>query len=217
MEQREASRIYAVVEAGAGADARLSAALAAAEVSSVLIVPAGPAGLDHSLAAPLAALAQKAGAAALVPDDPELARSVGADGVHLAAARDLAGAYALARASLGARGIVGVDPGVSRHEAMTLAEAGADYVAFGAPAHLKDRAKARVRRDELVAWWAEIFEVPCVAFDVETAEEARTLAAMGADFIAVRLSAGLSPAAAGALVAEVARALAASAGADQGT
>ena len=79
---------------------------------------------------------------------------------------------------------------------MTLAEAGADYMAFGAPAHLKDRDKAKVRRDELVAWWADIFQVPCVAFDAESAEEAQRLAAAGADFVALTLGAGLSPAAA---------------------
>ena len=75
---------------------------------------------------------------------------------------------------------------------MVLAEAGADYVGFGAPPHLKDRDKARVRREELIAWWAPIFEVPCVAFDVETGEEAAQLAAAGADFFAVALTADLT-------------------------
>jgi thiamine-phosphate pyrophosphorylase len=91
---------------------------------------------------------------------------------------------------------------------MTSAEAGAEYIAFGAPARLKDRDKARVRRDELVAWWGELFEVPCVALDVETRGEAETHVRAGADFIAVRLAAGTSPAAARELLTDVAAALA---------
>ena len=180
-------RLYAVVEAGGGAAERLAAALRAADVASVLIVPHGTTRLEANDARPLVELAQAADAAALVAGDASLARALRADGVHLQSSTDSAGAYETARGILGSRGIVGADPGISRHDAMTLAEAGADYVAFGAPAHLNDRDKARARRDELVAWWAEIFEVPCVVFDVETPEEAARLGRAGADFIAVRL------------------------------
>jgi len=61
--------------------------------------------------------------------------------------------------------------------AMTLAEMGADYIAFGgAPLDSEQRA-------ELVAWWSEIFQIPCVALDVEDAEEAARLAKLGADFV----------------------------------
>jgi len=88
-----------------------------------------------------------------------------------------------------------------------LAEAGADYIAFGAPAHLNGRDKGRVRRDELVAWWAEIFEVPCVAFDVETGEEAERLTRAGAEFVAVELPAGATVSATRDLVAGIAAAL----------
>ena len=102
---------------------------------------------------------------------------------------------------------VGAEVGLSRDDAMTLAEQGADYVAFGAPAELQDRDKGRARRDDLVAWWAEIFEVPCVAFDVETAEEASALSWAGADFIAVTLAAGLAPADARDLLDRMAAAL----------
>ncbi len=49
---------------------------------------------------------------------------------------------------------------------MTAGEDGADYVGFGIPAFVKDRETAIERQIELIAWWSEIFEVPCVAFDV---------------------------------------------------
>jgi thiamine-phosphate pyrophosphorylase len=208
------SELFAVLEAGAGAAECLAAALEAADLASLLILPPAGASLEPGAAKPLVDLAQNAGTAALIAGDAELARALGADGVHLGAGRDLAGAYAQARGIVGRRGIVGVDPGISRHDAMTLAEAGADYIAFGAPAHLKDRAKARARRDELVAWWGEIFEVPCVAFDVETAEEAEMLAGAGADFIAIGLAADAGREATRRRLAEIADALGARAGAD---
>jgi len=202
-----ATQLYAVVEAGEAALDRLTAALSAAEFASMLILPPAGGTLDAATARPLIEAAQEKNVAALIADDAQLARTLRADGVHLSATKKLADAYAEARSILGRVGIVGVDPGISRHDAMTLAEDGADYLAFGAPPHLNDRNKARARRDELIAWWAEIFEAPCVAFDVETPEEAEALSRAGADFIAIRLPVGATPAATRELVAGIAAAL----------
>jgi thiamine-phosphate pyrophosphorylase len=199
----------AVIQPGAGAGERLAAALAAGDFASVVI--AGLAGTDVPVAdiQRLLGQAQAAGAAALVCDDARLARTLKADGVHLSVDGEGAKGFGEAREIVGRGLIVGVEAGRSRHDAMVSGEAGADYVAFGIPDRVGDREKAHLRRCELVAWWAEVFEVPVVAFDVGDPAEAAELAAAGADFIALTLPAREPPAASGELVRAVIAAIAA--------
>jgi len=178
-------RIYLVVEATPAAVEHLTAATEVADIACCLIVPTVGGAIEAAAARPLVARAQQAGVAALLADASDLVRTLRADGVHLNPARHLLEAYTAARQTLGPDAIVGADVAISRHDAMSLAEAGADYIAFGAPSHLKDRARARERRDDLVSWWGEIFEVPCVALDVEEPTEAERLARAGANFVAV--------------------------------
>ena len=118
--------------------------------------------------------------ALLVENDAARAKRIGADGVHLPADAAL---FGQAREHLGQRAIVGVGCNKSRHEAMLLAELGADYVAFGPPAAASDRELEE--RTGLIAWWSEIFVMPCVAWNVETPKEAADLAHLGADFVAL--------------------------------
>lgn len=205
MGQEVQSRLYAV--AAANADARrLASVLEAAGAATLLITADGSNPLTAQAARPLVELAQQRDIAALIDGDAQLARTLRADGVHLPWSKDVAASYAEAREVLGTRYIVGVDVGRSRHDAMSLAEEGADYIAFGIPAHVEDRATAGERRRELIAWWSEIFEVPCVAFDVESADEARALATAGADFIAMRGDFDLTPEGAQTLAREIAEA-----------
>ncbi len=181
-------QLYAVVEAGEAAPERLKAALDAADIASVLIVAAQGRALDANAAKPLVEAAQRGGAAVLLAGDARLARALGADGVHLAGVtRSRRQAYTRGARHPGARGVVGIDPGISRHEAMSLAEAGADYMASARRRISRTATRRALRRNELVAWWAEIFQVPCVALDAETAEEAQALAEAGARFRGVRL------------------------------
>jgi thiamine-phosphate pyrophosphorylase len=127
-------------------------------------------------------IVQAAGAAFIVNDRPDLAKALGADGVHVG--QDDA-AFAEARRIVGRDSIVGVTCHDSRHLAIDAAEAGADYVAFGAmfPTSTKD-AKTRAEPD-LIRWWADLFETPCVAIGGITVENAPVLIEAGADFLAV--------------------------------
>lgn len=185
------TQLFLVMEAGESAVDRLAAALAAASVPSVLVMPSEGQALTASGAAPLVRFAQSRGAAALLLDEPGLARQLDADGVHLSYGMDLESRYHSARQMIGRSGSVGFDAGDSRHDAMSLAEAGADYVAFSIPAGAQNTEAARERRLDLVAWWAEIFEVPCVALEIEDPEEAAALARAGADFIGLRIATGV--------------------------
>jgi thiamine-phosphate pyrophosphorylase len=180
------ARLYLVSETGPAAAQRLAAALEAGDVATVLLVPPAGKTLEPAPAKELVELVQKAGVAALVADDARLARTLKADGVHLFAAPGTAERYAEAREILGTRYIVGADAGRSRHDAMTIGEAGADYVAFTLP----ENASVEDEDEQLeqLAWWSEIFEVPCVAFGARAPEEAEAQAAAGADFVAVPIA-----------------------------
>lgn len=127
-------------------------------------------------------IVQDAGAAFVINDRPDLAKLLGADGVHIGQED---APYEDARRIVGADAIVGVTCHDSRHLAMEAAEAGADYIAFGAmyPTTTKD-AKASASID-LIAWWADLFETPCVAIGGLTVANARPVIEAGADFLAV--------------------------------
>ena len=63
---------------------------------------------------------------------------------------------------------------------MRLAELGADYIAFDANGTID----TIDQYTDLISWWSEIFVVPCVAWNVDNADHAARLAALGADFVA---------------------------------
>lgn len=163
--------------------AQLKSALGAGDVACLQLRMKG-AGDDgvRRAAEVLMPIAHEAGVAFLINDRPDLAAAIGADGAHIGQ-EDMS--YAQVRALLGPERTIGVTCHASRHLAIEAAEAGADYVAFGAffPTETKEpKARADV---ELIRWWAEIMEVPCVAIGGITPENAAPLIAAGADFLAV--------------------------------
>jgi thiamine-phosphate pyrophosphorylase len=160
----------------------LAEIIEAADVACVLLCQ-DAAEADPALDLRLRELTLAHDVALLVENDAARAKRIGADGVHLPADAAL---YGQTREHLGQRAIIGVGCKESRHGAMLLAELGADYVAFGPTAAASNREIEE--RAGLIAWWSEIFVVPCVAWNVETPEEAANLARLGADFVAPALS-----------------------------
>jgi len=120
--------------------------------------------------------------ALILNDRPDLALATGCDGVHLGQ-DDMA--YAAARRILGLGRIVGVTCHASQHLAMEAAEAGADYVAFGAFFPTRTKAAKGNANPAILEWWSEIFTVPCVAIGGITPENCAPLVEAGADFLAV--------------------------------
>ena len=128
-------------------------------------------------------VAQARGVAFIMNDRPDLAAELDCDGVHVGE-EDMP--YAEARRLLGPDRIVGVTCGDSRHRAVVAAEAGADYVAFGAffPSMTKAGAKFRAT-PEVLRDWSETTVVPCCAIGGITQENCAPLVEAGADFLAV--------------------------------
>jgi thiamine-phosphate pyrophosphorylase len=179
--RRPASRLYLVTpQDPVGLADRLADALGAADVAAVLLrLPASDERNRINHAKAIAPAVQGRGAALLLDGCADLAARAGADGAHLSGIEALQAGLATLKPAR----IAGCGGLATRHDAMIVAEAGADYVMFGEP----DAAGRRPSFDavaERVAWWAELFEVPCVGF-AASLDEVEPLAAAGADFVAM--------------------------------
>jgi thiamine-phosphate pyrophosphorylase len=183
------ARLYLVtpvLEDAAGFAPRLAEACAAGDIAAVLLrlAPADERTLIKHVKA-VAPVAQEAGAAALVSiqgeaDVATISARGGADGVHaggsVASFREL-------RERLKGDRILGAGSIRTKDDAMSIGEIGADYLMFGEP-----RPDGSLPAFETVleraAWWAEIFEPPCVAF-APSLEAVPLVAGTGAEFVAV--------------------------------
>jgi thiamine-phosphate pyrophosphorylase len=167
---------------GAALAARLAPALAAADVAAVLL-RFDPTQNDERAAINavkrIAATVQNAGAALVLDDQPQIVARSGADGAHITGVEALTAALPALRPDR----IAGVGGLLSRHDAMVAGEAGADYVMFGEPDADGGRPTVEAIAERL-AWWSELFEIPCVGF-AQTQEDVGIMARAGADFIAL--------------------------------
>ena len=129
--------------------------------------------MPATVAKDVAAAAQALGVAVMVAGEARDAARSGADGVQVeATAEDVSAA----RQSIGKDSFVGAYAGASRHAAMEAAEAGADYVAF-------DQKGASVGGEPIIHWWADMMQIPCVAFSPVDVEDLDILLPQKPDFI----------------------------------
>ncbi|MDI9349781.1 MAG: thiamine phosphate synthase [Candidatus Symbiobacter sp.] len=127
-------------------------------------------------------IAHRYDVAFLVNDRPDLAAAMGCDGAHIGQ-DDMK--YAAARALMGPDKIIGVTCHDSRDKAITAAEQGADYVAFGAFYPTTAKIAKGKPKPEILTWWSDIMTVPVVAIGGIFPHNVPALVAAGADFVAV--------------------------------
>jgi thiamine-phosphate pyrophosphorylase len=161
----------------------LEQALAGGDVASVLLAPEGISDMAlQRIAEVLTPIAQQAGAAVLVADDTRAVGRSKADGVHVTGGieplRDAVTAFHPQR-------IVGAGNVFTRHDAMEMADAGADYVFFGLLDRPED-ADVHPKSLEFAEWWVPVFEPPCIVMAGSDIASIRPIAELGADFVALR-------------------------------
>jgi len=172
-----ASQLFLIAPADAepaGFASALGRILANLEISALLL-PRGARSENayKDFVKAVAPRAQANGCAVLIEGEPGLARTLGADGIHVGAG---AGAVKEAIAALKPSLIVGAGAVRTRHDAMTLGELGADYILFGPLSGSISPAER-----EMARWWAETMEIPSVLSDPEA--DVENYDAEGCDFI----------------------------------
>ena len=128
------------------------------------------------------ALCRAAGVPLIINDDLALALDIGADGVHLG--RD-DGDIVAARRALGTGRLLGVTCYADWARAQAGAQAGADYVAFGAMFPSTTKPNAPPAPFALITRARHELQLPVAAIGGITLDNAAEVVAAGADLIAV--------------------------------
>lgn len=146
---------------------RLAAVLDSADIACVRLALAGKDEDMIQRAADACRLVSHARDVAIVIENHVLmVERLGLDGVHLT---DGARQVRKIRKELGNDAIVGAFCGVTRHEGMNAAEAGADYVAFG-PIGTTPLGNGEQVEFDTIEWWSQVIEVPVITEGALTAE-----------------------------------------------
>lgn len=162
--------------------AKFAAAISGGDIASI-ILPAN--GMDEAsfqaFAERIVPIAQAAGIAAIIAEDTRIAGRVKADGVHIDSGK---AALAEAIANFQQKLAVGAGGAKTRDDALELGEERPDYLFFGRFGY-DNTPEAHQRNLSLGGWWAEMIEIPVIVMAGSDIASVETVAATGADFIAL--------------------------------
>jgi len=179
------SGLYAITDAGLHADG-IACQVERAIQGGARVVQYRDKGSDRDRrlqeADQILSACRRHGVPLLINDDVELARQLGADGVHLG--RDDAD-LTRAHAMLGQDAIIGVSCYNRLELALQAREAGADYVAFGRFFSSQSKPAAVQAHPELLREARTVLDCPLVAIGGITEQNGRPLIEAGANMLAV--------------------------------
>ncbi len=138
--------------------------------------------LRRALATRLLSSCRRHQALLIINDDVELAREIGADGVHLGKHDSNP---QTARARLGGEALIGVSCYNRLDLALGAAAQGVDYVAFGRFFPSRSKPEAVQATPDLLTQARDAIDLPLVAIGGITPENGAPLIAAGADMLAV--------------------------------
>ncbi|UCI08555.1 thiamine phosphate synthase [Mesorhizobium sp. B1-1-8] len=186
----------------------ICAAFEGGDVAS-LILPEN--GMDdatfQAFAEKIVPVAQSAGVAVIITGDSRIAGRVQADGIHVEAGRqELAETIERVQGKM----MVGTGGAKTRDDALELGEERPDYMFFGRFGY-DNKPEPHPRNLSLGEWWAQMIQIPCIVMAGSELGSVETVAATGAEFVALSSAVfanGLDPraavAAANALLDETA-------------
>ncbi|TGQ09930.1 MULTISPECIES: thiamine phosphate synthase [unclassified Mesorhizobium] len=126
-------------------------------------------------------IAQGAGIAVIIAGDSRIAGRVQADGIHVEAKpRELAETIE----RLAGKMMIGAGGAKTRDEALELGEERPDYMFFGRFGY-DNKPEPHHRNLALGEWWAEMISIPCIVMGGSELASVETVAATGAEFVAL--------------------------------
>lgn len=160
----------------------ICAAFEGGDVAS-LILPDN--GMDdaafQAFAEKIVPVAQGAGIAVIIAGDSRIAGRVHADGIHVEAKRQ---ELAETIERLADKMMVGAGGAKTRDDALELGEERPDYMFFGRFGY-DNKPEPHPRNLSLGEWWAQMIQIPCIVMAGSELASVETVAATGAEFVAL--------------------------------